>query len=238
MMGVRAVGWGACVEVQTRAPAEKSITTPAAASFAHALRVAAPPFHSSRFPSSSHHLLQSRIHGVIRRTTLFTELDEDEEEQVYALEPSEQVQGGINHLMFMLEVLSHIKEFEAVIPNSGQNPPWCGDGDRFFVDNQGAIARALSNAHTAWDRFSGSKRCAWKGSLVGMAFSIEAMKDDQLVAGIMSKADYRLLYSALTPGMTAQRMVSMMEEEDLKRADIFTVAIYARDWLEMFVPQW
>eukprot|EP00250_Pteridium_aquilinum_P022927 c2591_g1_i1 orf=82-801(+) len=239
MLGVRGVWWNACVEFQTRA-AESPVSVPAAP--AHARRVAVPPFHITplglRSPSSSRGLLCGRVHGVIRRSSFFTELDADEEEQVYALEPSEQLQGGINHLMFMLEVLSHIKEFEAVIPNSGQNPPWCGDGDRFFVDNQKAIAQALANAHTAWDRLSGSKRRAWKGSLVGMAFSIEAMEDGELVAGIMSKADYQLLYSALTPGMTAKRMVSMMDEEDLKRADIFTVAIYARNWLEMFVPQW
>lgn len=222
---MRAVWSPAIVELQARA-AEDSVH---GAHSAHALCLVA---------SSPNSLcsLPSRVHGAIRRSSFFTELDDDEEEQGYAAEPLQQLQGGINHIMFMLEVLSHIKEFEAAIPSSRQSP-WCGDSDHFSVDNQEAIARALANAHTAWDTLSRSKRRVWKGSLVGRAFSIEAMEDTELVAGIMSKSDYKLLFSALAPGMTAKRMVSMMDEDDIKRADIFTVAIYARNWLEMFAPK-
>ena len=150
--------------------------------------------------------------------------------QIYALEPSEELQGGTCHRTFFLELLSSIPEFEATIPDSGQDPPWCGDGDRFYVDNQIAIASALSRAHTAWNKLSGTPRRSWKGALVGIAFSIHNMSDHEMFAALVSKADFSLLFEALFHGFTVRKIVKMTTGSPYDWPDFYTMDLYPRDF--------
>jgi hypothetical protein len=159
-------------------------------------------------------------------------------DQIYALEPAEERRGGTCHRTFFLELLSSIPEFEATIPESGQDPPWCGDGDRFYVDNQVAIASALGRAHAAWKKLSGTPPSrTWKGSLVGIAFAIDAMADDQTFGGLVSKADFSLLFDALFHGFTVAKMVKMTTGSPYDWPDFYTMDLYPRDfWLRYFGP--